>query len=196
MSNTLVQKNAPDFKTKGVLNGEIKEFSLSDFKGKWLVFYFYPLDFTFVCPTEIIAFNEKLLKFKELGAEILACSVDSAYTHLAWINTPRKEGGLGEIKYPILSDLTREIARNYGVLIEEAGITLRGLFIIDPKGKVRSSIINDLGIGRNIDEILRTLAAIQTVDKTGEVCPANWKPGDDTMQPTTKDSKKYFSKHF
>lgn len=188
---SLVQKNAPDFKADAVVNGEFKPISLSDYKGKWVVLFFYPLDFTFVCPTEITAFSDRIDDFKKLSAEVLGCSVDSKYSHLAWVKTSRKDGGLGEIKYPLLADLSKKIGCDYGVLLD-AGITLRGLFIISPEGKIAYEVVHDLGIGRNVDETLRVLEAIQTVQKTGEVCPANWKKGGKTMKPDPVKSKEYF----
>lgn len=191
---SLVQKKAPEFKADAVIKGgDFKSISLSDYKGKWVVLYFYPLDFTFVCPTEITAFSDRYADFQKLGAEVLACSVDSKFSHLAWINTPRNKGGLGTIENPILSDISKTIARDYGVLVNDA-IALRGLFIIDPNGTIRYELVHDLGIGRNVDEVLRTLEAIQTVDKTGEVCPAGWTKGKDTMKPDPKGSQAFFGK--
>ncbi len=189
---SLVQKNAPEFKGKAVLGHEFKDLSLSSLKGKWVVLFFYPLDFTFVCPTEIIDFSNKTDEFKKLNAELIGCSVDSHYTHLAWINTPRKEGGLGEIKYPLLSDLNKNISRDYDVLRDES-IALRGLFIINPKGVVVYEVIHDLGVGRNPDEVLRVLAAFQQVEKTGEVCPSSWTPGAKTMKADPVGAKEYFA---
>lgn len=188
---SLVQKKAPDFEADAVLGGDFKKIKLSDYRGKWLVLYFYPLDFTFVCPTEITAFSDRIQDFKKLNAEVLGCSIDSKFSHLAWINTSRKEGGLGKIDYPLLADLTKKIAADYGVLLD-AGIALRGLFIINPEGNVAYEVVHDLGIGRNVDEILRVLEAIQTVQKTGEVCPANWQKGSKTMKPDPVKSKDYF----
>jgi len=160
--STLVQKAAPDFKATAVVNGQFKEISLSDYKGKkYVVLYFYPLDFTFVCPTEIIAFNDKVDEFKKRNAEILGVSVDSQYTHLAWINTPRKAGGLGGLNYPLVSDLTKQIAASYGVLTANGAVALRGLFIIDQQGVVRHALVNDLPLGRNVDEAIRILDALQ-----------------------------------
>ena len=190
---SLVQKAAPDFKADAVVGKLFKSVSLSDYKGKWLVLYFYPLDFTFVCPTEITAFSDKQEEFTKIGAEVVGCSIDSKFTHLAWINTPRKEGGLGDIKHPLLADVTKKIARDYDVLIEEAGIALRGLFIINPEGKVVYQVIHDLGVGRSVDETLRVIKAFQQVAKTGEVCPANWTEGKKTMKPDTQKSKEYFA---
>lgn len=189
---SLVQKNAPDFKGKAVFGHEFKDIKLADYKGKWAVLFFYPLDFTFVCPTEIIDFSERVDDFKKLNAEIIGCSVDSPYTHLAWINTPRKEGGLGEIKYPLLSDLNKTIAQDYGVLTQE-GVALRGLFIINPKGQIAYEVVHDLAVGRNPDETLRVLAAFQQVEKTGEVCPSSWKPGAKTMKADPVGAKEYFA---
>lgn len=189
---SLVQKVAPDFTTDAVVGGEFKQIKLSDYKGKWVVLYFYPLDFTFVCPTEITAFSDRIADFKKLNAEVLACSVDSKFSHLAWINTPRNQGGLGKLENPLLADLNKKIAADYGVLLD-AGIALRGLFIINPEGKVAYEVVHDLGIGRNVEEVLRVLEAIQTVQKTGEVCPANWSKGGKTMKPDTVKSKEYFA---
>lgn len=192
---SLVQKKAPDFKGDAVMpDGSFKTISLADYKGKWVVLFFYPLDFTFVCPTEIIAFSEKTGDFKAINAEIVGVSVDSKFSHLAWRNTPRKEGGLGDLKYPLLADLNKSVARDYGVLIEEAGIALRGLFIIDPNGVIRAATVHDLPVGRNVDEALRVIKAFQFVEKNGEVCPANWTEGKATMKADPKGSKEYFSK--
>ena len=193
MSHTLVQKPAPDFKADAVVGKLFKSVSLGDYKGKWLVLFFYPLDFTFVCPTEITAFSDRVAEFEKVGAEVVGCSIDSKFTHLAWINTPRKDGGLGDIKYPLLADVTKKIARDYGVLIEEAGIALRGLFIVNPEGKVVYQVVHDLGVGRSVDETLRVISAFQQVEKTGEVCPANWSAGKKTMKADPVKSKEYFA---
>jgi len=189
-----IGKEAPDFEAESVVNGEFQKVKLSDYRGKYVVFFFYPLDFTFVCPTEIIAFSDRADEFRKIGAEVIGASVDSHFTHLAWIKTPRKEGGLGKMNIPLVSDLTKDISRNYGVLLEDQGITLRGLFIIDPNGIVRQITINDLPVGRDVDETLRLVQAFQFVDKNGEVCPAGWKPGKDTIIPNPKDKIKYFQK--
>ncbi len=188
---SLVQKNAPDFKGKAVVGHEFRDLSLGQYKGKWLVLFFYPLDFTFVCPTEIIDFSERADEFKKLNAEVVGCSVDSEFTHLAWINTSRKEGGLGKLNYPLLSDINKNIAQDYGVLA--GGVALRGLFIINPKGQVVYEVVHDLAVGRNPDETLRVLAAFQQVEKTGEVCPSSWKPGAKTMKADPVGSKEYFA---
>lgn len=186
---------APAFKGTAVVNGEFKQVSLSDYKGKYLVLFFYPLDFTFVCPTEIISFSDRADEFRKIGCEVVACSTDSHFSHLAWINTPRKQGGLGEMKIPLLADKTAEISRAYGVLKEDAGLSFRGLFIIDRKGNLRQITINDLPVGRSVDETLRLVQAFQFTDEHGEVCPAGWKPGAATMKPNPKESKAYFEKN-
>lgn len=185
---------APPFSGTAVVNGDFKQISLSDYKGKYLVLFFYPLDFTFVCPTEIIAFSDRVEEFRKIGCEVVACSTDSHFSHLAWINTPRKQGGLGEMKIPLLADKNSEVARAYGVLKEDEGITFRGLFIIDKKGNLRQITVNDLPVGRSVDETLRLVQAFQFTDEHGEVCPAGWKPGAATLKPNTKDSKSYFEK--
>merc|ERR1712050_182227 len=188
-----VQKPAPNFAGTAVVpSGEFKEIKLSDYKGKYLVLFFYPLDFTFVCPTEIIAFSDRIDEFKALDTEVVGVSVDSQFSHLAWINTPRKQGGLGEMKYPLLADITKKVSQDYGVLLEDAGVALRGLFIIDPKGIVRQVTVNDLPVGRSVDETLRLIQAFQFVEKHGEVCPANWQKGKPTMKADPVGSKEYF----
>jgi alkyl hydroperoxide reductase subunit AhpC len=191
--STLVQKPAPDFKATAVVDGQFKDISLGSYRGeKYVVLYFYPLDFTFVCPTEIIAFNDKVKEFEKRNAVILGVSVDSQYTHLAWINTPRKQGGLGGLDYPLVSDLTKKIAADYGVLTADGAVALRGLFLIDREGLVRHELVNDLPIGRSVDEALRVLDALQHFEVHGEVCPANWHAGDKTMVPDPQGSLKYF----
>ncbi len=192
MSDTLVQKDAPDFKAQALVGKGFREIQLADYKGKWVALFFYPLDFTFVCPTEITAFSDRAAEFHALGCEILGCSVDSQFSHLAWVNTPRKDGGVGEVKYPLLADITKSIARSYGVLVNDA-IALRGLFLINPKGKVSYAVVHDLAVGRSVDETLRVLRAFQQVEKTGEVCPANWSEGKKTMKADPVKSKEYFA---
>jgi len=160
-----------------------------------LCFFFYPLDFTFVCPTEILAFSDRVKEFKKLNTEVVAASVDSHYTHLAWTHTPRKEGGLDKIGIPLLSDLTHKISKDYGVYLDDLGHTLRALFIIDGKGVLRQITMNDLPVGRSVDETLRLVQAFQYTDEHGEVCPAGWKPGQDTIIPNPVDKKKFFAKH-
>jgi alkyl hydroperoxide reductase subunit AhpC len=175
--------DAPKFKTTAVVDGAFKEVSLSDYAGKYVVLFFYPLDFTFVCPTEIIAFSERVDDFRKIGCEVLACSTDSEFSHLAWVNTPREKGGLGAMRIPLLADKTLAIARAYGVLKEDEGLAFRGLFVIDGQGKIRQITVNDLPVGRDVDETLRLVQAFQFTDKHGEVCPAGWKPGKKTMKP-------------
>lgn len=193
MIRPLVQAQAPDFKGMAVVNKEFKEISLKDYKGKWLCLFFYPLDFTFVCPTEITAFSDRVEDFKKMNCEIVGASIDSQFSHLAWINTPRAQGGLGDIKFPLLADLNKEAAKNYQVLVD-GGVALRGLFLINPQGKIAYQVVHDLGVGRSVDETLRVLEAFQYVEKHGEVCPANWKKGSDTMKPDPKGSQEYFKK--
>lgn len=192
--STLVGKRAPGFALDAVLDGQFKQVTLDDYKNKWVVLFFYPLDFTFVCPTEILAFSDRYDEFKKLGAEVIGASVDSKFTHLAWTERDRNQGGIKGLKYPLVADLDKSLAANYGVLAE-GGVALRGLFLIDPDGVVQHATINNLGVGRSVDEALRVLQAFQFVREHGEVCPANWKPGADTMQPDWAGSKKYFSKH-
>ncbi len=197
MSEARVQKEAPDFTAQAVMpDGSVKELKLSDYRGKYVVVFFYPLDFTFVCPTEIIAMSDRIDEFKKRGAELIGVSVDSVYTHIAWRNTPRKKGGVGEVTYPLVADLTKEISRKYGVLIEESGVALRGLFILDREGKIRHITINDLPIGRNVDEVLRVIDAIQFSEEHGEVCPANWKKGEEGMKPDPEGLEEYAKAHF
>ncbi len=190
----LVGKQAPDFKATAVVNGDFKQVSLADYRGKYVVLFFYPLDFTFVCPTELHAFQDKADAFKKLNTEVLGCSVDSANSHLAWLNTTRENGGIEGCKYPIIADLNKTIARDYDVLIPDAGIALRGTFLIDKTGKVRHQTVNDLPLGRNIDEYLRLVEALQFHEEHGEVCPANWKKGEKTMKPNQAGLKAFFKK--
>jgi len=176
MAERLVGRPAPDFSLETAL-GDGSNFgkaSLADYKGKWLVFFFYPLDFTFVCPTEITALSEAYDQFKALNTEILGCSVDSIHSHRAWINTPRNDNGLGKLNFPLASDITKKTAQDYGVLIEEEGVALRGLFIIDPEGELKYQVVNHNDVGRSVEETLRVLQALQS----GGLCPMNWKPGD------------------
>jgi len=190
----IVQRPAPVFKATAVIEGQFKDISLSDYVGQWVVLFFYPLDFTFVCPTEILAFNDALAEFHEIGTTVLGVSTDSHFSHLAWSTQPRKEGGLGPtLKLPLVADKNMQISRDYGVLIEDEGIALRGLFIIDPQGILRQVTINDLPVGRSVDETIRLVKAFQFTDKHGEVCPANWTEGSRTMKADPKASLEYFS---
>jgi alkyl hydroperoxide reductase subunit AhpC len=194
--SVLVQQPAPEFKAQAVMaDGSFKQLSLSDYKGKYVVLFFYPLDFTFVCPTEIIAFSDRAAEFEKLGVQILGISVDSHYSHLAWRNTPRTQGGLGQINYPLVADLNKDIARNYGVLLP-GGIALRGLFLVDKGGNVRYQVINDLPLGRSVDETIRMVKALQFFETNGEVCPADWKEGARTIKPDVEGSKKFFSAEY
>lgn len=190
----LVGNPAPYFKAEALVNGQKKEISLDDYKGKWKVLFFYPLDFTFVCPTEITAYSDANDKFQKLGAEVIACSVDSFFSHLAWTAQSRNEGGLGEVNFPILADLNKQIARDYEVLVNES-VALRGLFIIDDNDVIQHATINNLSVGRSVDETLRLLEAYQYTAKHGEVCPAGWNSGDDSMKPDPTGSKEWFNKH-
>ena len=187
-----VQKEAPAFTAQAVVEGEFKTISLSDYSGKYVVLFFYPLDFTFVCPTEIIAFSDRVDEFQKRGVQVIGVSTDSRFSHKAWIETPRAKGGLGELKYPLMEDLTKKIATDYGVLIESVGVALRGLFVIDKAGIVRHITINDLPLGRSVDEVLRLVDALQHFEKHGEVCPADWKPGSLALDP--KKANEYFAK--
>ncbi|HIJ81671.1 MAG TPA: peroxiredoxin [Desulfuromonadales bacterium] len=193
---TLVTKPAPDFTADAVLpDNSFGQITLSSYKGKYVVLFFYPLDFTFVCPSEILAFNKKLADFKAKNCEVIGVSVDSKFTHLAWKNTPIENGGIGNIQYPLVSDIKKEIATQYGVLFDAAGVSFRGLFLIDTKGNVRHALVNDLPLGRNVDEALRMVDALQFVETHGEVCPANWKQGEEAMKPTAEGVATYLSKH-
>ena len=194
--SVLVTREAPIFCAKAVMPDlSFKDVSLADYRGKHVLLFFYPLDFTFVCPTEIIAFSEAAKQFEALGVQVLGCSVDSHYTHLAWRNTPRNQGGLGEIRYPLLADLDKKIAEAYDVLLP-GGIALRGLFLIDKQGIVRHQVVNDLPLGRSVDEALRLVKALQFVEAHGEVCPANWKEGAATIKPDPRGSREFFGKQY
>ncbi len=187
-----VGQPAPDFTAMAVVNRCFEEVSLAGYRGRHVVLFFWPLDFTFVCPTEIVAFSDAADKFTERNTVLLGVSVDSHFTHLAWQNVPRAEGGLGDIAFPMISDQTHDISDSYGVLLEDKGIALRGLFLIDKEGVVRHMLINDLPLGRNVDEALRMVDALQFFEKNGEVCPANWRPGEKTIKPDVEKSKEYF----
>ena len=209
----LVTKKAPEFKTLAVMgDNSIKEVSLSDYKGKKVVLFFYPLDFTFVCPTELIAFDKRLSEFESRGVQVLGCSVDSRWSHLAWKNTDVNKGGIGNVQYPLLQDLDKSIARNYDVLVgstpatvytkdEEidttvgGGVALRGSFLIDEDGTVRHAVLNDLPLGRNIDEMIRMIDALSHHQKHGEVCPAGWRDGDNAMQESPDGVSSYLSEN-
>ena len=189
-----VGQQAPDFTATAVFDQEFQEVKLSQYRGRYVVLFFYPLDFTFVCPTEITAFSDRHGEFSSKNTEVLGVSVDSEYSHLAWLQTDRGAGGLGDISYPLVSDLNKTIARDYNVLDEAAGVAVRGLFIIDPDGVITHATVNNLPVGRNVDETLRVLQAFQHIrSHPDEVCPAGWTPGDPTMNPDPVKSKEYFA---
>lgn len=208
---SLVGKLAPYFKAPAVINGHeiVQDFSLSQYHGKkYVVFFFYPMDFTFVCPTELHAFQEKLDEFEKRNVAVIGCSVDSEYSHFSWLQMPKKEGGIQGVKYPIISDFSKEISENYGILAgdytldengkikyEGAPVALRGLFLIDKEGVVRHIVINDLPLGRNVDEVLRMVDALQHFEENGEVCPANWSKGKDALKATEEGVSNYLSNH-
>ena len=194
--SVLVQREAPDFTAQAVMpDGAFQEIKLSDYRGKYVLLFFWPLDFTFVCPTEIIAFSDAAPQFEERGVQIIGCSVDSHYTHFAWTQTSRDNGGIGKTNYPLVADLNKKIAQEYDVMLE-SGIALRGTFLIDKEGQVRHQVVNDLPLGRSVDEALRMVDALQYFEKNGEVCPANWKQGARTIKPSVDGSKDFFSAEY
>jgi len=194
--STQVTKPAPNFTATAVMGDNTfnENFSLSDYKGEYVILFFYPLDFTFVCPSEIIAFDKALDRFKEKNCQVIGVSVDSHFTHLAWKSSPVVAGGIGQVRYPLVADLDKKISRQYGVLLPE-GIALRGTFLIDKEGIIRHKTINDLPLGRNIEESLRMVDSLQFHEKHGDVCPANWKDGEEAMKPTAEGVADYLSKH-
>jgi len=194
--SVLVGKQAPDFSADAVVNGSefVENFTLSQFRGmKHVVLFFYPLDFTFVCPTEMHAFQAKLAEFEARNVQVIACSVDSKFSHFAWLTTPAKKGGIEGVKYPMVADITKSIARAYDVLVDDA-VAFRGLFLIDKSGVVQHQIVNNLPLGRSIDEALRMVDALQFFEEHGEVCPANWHKGDKAMKADQKGLEEYFAK--
>ena len=193
---TLVTQQAPDFTAEAVYpDNSFGELTLSKYRGKYVILFFYPLDFTFVCPSEILAFNKRIAEFKEKNCEVVGVSVDSKFTHLAWKNTSVENGGIGNVQYPLVQDLDKKISESYGILLS-AGVALRGLFLVDTKGIVRHTIINDLPLGRSVGEALRMLDALQFVETHGgEVCPANWQEGAESMKPTKEGVAQYLAKH-
>jgi peroxiredoxin 2/4 len=189
----LVTKEAPDFKATAVMaDGSFQEISLSDYRGKKVVLFFYPLDFTFVCPSEIIAFDHRLADFEKRGVVVLGCSIDSQFTHLAWKNTDINNGGIGNVQYPLIADIDKSISRDFDVLFNES-VALRGSFLIDENGVVRHQVINDLPLGRNIDEMLRMVDALDFHEKHGEVCPAGWQDGEAGMKASTEGVAEYLT---
>ena len=194
--SVLVTQPAPDFSAEAVMeDGSFKKISLSDYRGKYVLLFFYPLDFTFVCPTEIIAFSEAIESFKQLNVQVLGCSIDSHFSHLAWRQKSRSEGGIGEINYPLIADLDKSIAKNYDVLLP-GGVAMRGLFLIDKDGVVRHQVVNDLPLGRSVEEALRMVQALQFFEANGEVCPANWKAGARTIKADPTSSKEFFEAEY
>ncbi len=192
----LVTNEAPDFTAIAVMpdNTFNEAFKLSDMRGKYVLLFFYPLDFTFVCPSEILAFNKAVDAFKANNCEVVGISIDSHFSHLAWKNTAVNDGGIGNVQFPLVADLDKSISKNYGVLLD-MGIALRGLYLIDKEGIIRHQVVNDLPLGRNVDEALRMLDALQFTEEHGDVCPANWNKGDDAMEPTAEGVAKYLSEH-
>ena len=191
--SVLVGKKAPSFRADAVVNGGefVEGFSLDQYIGKkYVLFFFYPADFTFVCPSEILAFNKQVEDFKAKGCELLGISVDSVWTHLAWKNTPVDQGGIGAVQFPLISDLSKSISADYGVLLED-GVSLRGLFLVDKEGVVRHQLINDLPLGRSVSEALRMLDALRFHELRGDVCPANWEPGAPAMTPDPEGVARY-----
>ena len=189
-----VSKPAPTFTATAVMpdNSFKEDFNLEDYRGKHVVLFFYPLDFTFVCPTEILEFNRKLAEFDKRGVQVIGCSTDSQFSHLAWKNQDIKTGGIGNVQYPLVSDFSKTISRDYGVLLEDDGVALRGSFLIDKEGILQHAVINNLPLGRNIDEMIRMVDALQFTEKHGEVCPAGWHEGDDSMKPDQDGLKELF----
>jgi len=191
----LVTKEAPEFTARAVMSdNSFAEINLSEYRGKYVILFFYPLDFTFVCPSEIIAFNVRLKDFQMRNCEVIGVSVDSEYSHWAWKQTPVDHGGIGNIQYPLVSDITKKISRDYGILHDDS-VALRGLFLIDKEGVIRHAVVNDLPLGRSIDEALRLLDALQFSEEHGEVCPANWKKGEEGMTATAEGVAKYLASH-
>jgi len=192
----LVGKQAPDFNATAVFgNNEMKPLKLSDYKGKYVVMFFYPLDFTFVCPSELIAFDHRLDEFKKRGVEVIGVSIDSQFTHLAWKNTPVEKGGIGQVQYPLVADVKHEICRAYDVEFEPAGVAFRGSFLIDKNGVVRHQVVNDLPLGRNVDEMLRMVDALQFTEEHGEVCPAGWQKGKKGMTASPEGVASYLAEN-
>jgi len=187
-----IGKKAPDFSCEAVINKKIEKVTLGSFKGKYKVVFFYPLDFTFVCPTELHAFQNRLSEFEKRNTQVVGVSIDSVFSHMAWLNKPKAQGGIEGITYPLISDINKTMSRDYGVLDESQGIAFRGLFLLDKDDCVQSMVMNNLGLGRSINEVLRLVDALQHVEKYGEVCPADWSSGKKAMKPTDEGLKEYF----
>jgi alkyl hydroperoxide reductase subunit AhpC len=194
--SVLVTQQAPNFTAQAVMpDGQFKEVSLSDYSGQYVLLFFWPLDFTFVCPTEIISFSDRNEDFAKLGVQVLGVSVDSHFSHLAWTQTERSKGGIGKTEYPLVADLNKQISRDYDVLLD-GGVALRGLYLIDKEGVVRHQVVNDLPLGRSVDEALRMVKALQHFEQHGEVCPANWDEGSRTINPDVDKSKEFFGAEY
>lgn len=189
----LVGKEAPDFNATAVFGSDFKEIKMSDYRGKYVLLFFYPLDFTFVCPTELHAFQEKLGEFKERNVEVLGCSIDSQFSHLAWLNTPKGKGGIEGVQYGLIADVGGNVAREYDVM-SAGNVAFRGLFLIDKEGLVRHQVVNDLPLGRSVEEAIRMVDALQHHEKHGEVCPANWNKGGEAIQTTHESVGKYLDR--
>ncbi len=190
----LVNKEAPDFEATAAVVDRFETIKLSDYRGKkYVILFFYPLDFTFVCPTELHAFQDALAEFEKRDCQVIGASIDSHYSHLAWLNTPRSQGGIQGCAYPIIADTTKKISRDYDLLIEDAGIALRGLFLIDKQGVVQHQVVNNLPLGRSVTEALRILDALRYFEQNGEVCPANWTQDSKSMKATQDGLKEYFA---
>ena len=189
----MIGKQAPTFSCEAVIKGETKKISLDDYTGKYKVIFFYPKDFTYVCPTELHAFQEMLPEFKKRNVEVIGCSVDDCVTHCKWLETPKKLGGIEGIAYPLIADTQKKIARDYGVLNEKEGVAFRGVFLLDKDNVVQSMMINNLSLGRNVDEIIRLVDALQFVEKHGQLCPANWVHGERGMQASKEGLLDFFN---
>ncbi|MFO0515454.1 MAG: peroxiredoxin [bacterium] len=195
--NLLPRQKAPYWSATAVINEKFKKINSEEYKGKYTILLFYPFDFTYVCPTELIAFSDAINDFKSLNAEVIGISTDSHFTHLAWLRTPRSQGGVGKLQFPLVADISKKISKSFGVLVEDEtdelfGAALRGLYIIDDRGVIRSYTVNDAPVGRSVDETLRLVRAFQYADQHGEVCPANWKPGQQTIKPDQDKKQEYF----
>ncbi|ASD31046.1 peroxiredoxin [Chlamydia abortus] len=192
MGSLFIGKTAPDFSVQAVVDGEVKNISLQDYRGKYVILFFYPKDFTYVCPTELHAFQDSLEEFENRGAQVIGCSVDDLDTHQRWLKTDKKAGGVKGITYPLISDTTHELSKLYNVLDSQSGLSFRGSFLIDKDGIIRHMVVNDLPLGRSIDEELRVLDALIFFENHGLVCPANWQQGQRAMAPNEEGLKEYF----
>ena len=201
LSHLRPRDSVPNFSALAVQGGEVNKITFDQFRGNYMVLIFYPLDFTYVCPTELIAFSDSMEKFSNLDTTVFGISTDSHFSHLAWIKTKRKEGGVGTLSYPLISDFSKKISREFGFLVEDEndelnGAALRGLVIVGPDGVIRHTQINDAPVGRSVEEVIRLIQAFKHTDKNGVVCPANWTPGSNTIKPDPKDKLEYFQAEF